>query len=51
VLMGVLGSAALLPALVVASALVVTALLAVAPRVAVDFSTRRLELSRAPPIA
>ena len=51
VLMGVLGSVALLPALVVAAALVMTALLAVAPRVAVDSSMRRLELSRAPPTA
>ena len=51
VLMGVLGSVAPLPALVVAAALVVTALLAVAPRVAVYSSTRRLELSRAPPTA
>ena len=51
VLMGVLGSVALLPTLVVVAALVVTALLAVAPRVAVDSSTRRLELSRAPPTA
>jgi hypothetical protein len=51
VLMGVLGSVALLPALVVVAALVVTALLAVAPRVAVYSSTRRLELARAPPTA
>ena len=51
VLMGVLGSVAPLPALVVAVALVVIALLVVAPRVAVESSTRRLEVSRAPPIA
>src|SRR5881409_3343495 len=43
VLMGVLGSVAPLPALVVAVALVVIALLVVAPRVAVESSTRRLE--------
>lgn len=51
VLMGVLGSVAALPALVVAVALVVTALLVAAPRLAVDSSTRRLEVSRAPPTA
>ena len=51
VLMGVLGSVAPLPALVVVAALVVTPLLAAAPPVAVDSSTRRLELSRAPPTA
>jgi hypothetical protein len=51
VLMGVLGSVAPLPALVVAVALVVTGRLVVTPRVAVDLSTRRLEVSRAPPTA
>ena len=51
VLMGVLGSVAPLPALVVAVALVVIALLVVAPRAAVESSTLRLEVSRAPPIA
>jgi len=49
VLMGALGSVAPLPALVVAVALVVVALLVSASSVAVDSSTRRLEVSRAPP--
>ena len=51
VLMGALGSVAPLPALVVAVALVVVALIVSAPPVAVDSSTRRLEVSRAPPTA
>ena len=51
VLMGVLGSVAPLPALVAAVALVVIDLLVAAPPVAVDCSTRRLEVSRAPPTA
>ena len=51
VLMGALGSVAPLPALVVAVALVVVALVVSAPPVAVDASTRRLEVSRAPPTA
>jgi hypothetical protein len=49
VLMGALGSVAPLPALVVAAALVVVALLICAPALAPDSSTRRLEVSRAPP--
>jgi len=51
VLMGALGSVAPLPALVVAVALVVVALVVSAAPVAVDSSTRRLEVSRAPPTA
>src|SRR5438445_9823723 len=51
VLMAALGSAAPLPALVLAVALVVVALFVSAPPVAVDASTRRLEVSRAPPTA
>ena len=51
VLMGVLGSVAPLPALVVAVALVVVALLICAPALAIDSSARRLEVSRAPPTA
>src|SRR5438094_5750638 len=51
VLMGVLGSVAPLPALVPAVALVVVALLVVVPPVAVESSTLRLEVSRAPPTA
>src|SRR5207245_2288103 len=46
-----LGSVAPLPALVVAVALVVVALVVSAAPVAVDSSTRRLEVSRAPPTA
>ena len=51
VLMGALGSVAPLPALVVAVALVVVALLSCAPALALDSSARRLEVSRAPPTA
>ena len=51
VLMGALGSVAPLPALVVAVALVVVALLICAPALAIDSSARRLEVSRAPPTA
>lgn len=51
VLMGALGSVAPLPALVVAVALVVVALLICAPALAIDSSARRLEVSRAPPSA
>ena len=51
VLMAALGSAAPLPVLAAAVALVVTALLAVAPPPAPDVTTRRLEVSRAPPTA
>src|SRR2546429_7984672 len=51
VLMGALGSVAPLPALVVAVAVVVVALVVCAAPVAVDSSTRRLEVSRAPPTA
>ena len=51
VLMGALGSVAPLPALVVAVALVVVALLICAPALAIDSSARRLEDSRAPPTA
>jgi hypothetical protein len=51
VLMGVFGSVAPLPVLVLPVALVAIAMLVVAPPVAVDSSTRRLEVSRAPPTA
>src|SRR5438874_12260968 len=51
VLMGALGSVAPLPALVVAVAVVVVALLICAPALAIDSSARRLEVSRAPPTA
>ena len=51
VLMGALGSVAPLPALVVAVAVVVVALLICAPALATDSSARRLEVSRAPPTA
>jgi hypothetical protein len=51
VLMGVLGSIAALPTLVVAVIVVVTARLVITPATAFDSSSRRLELSRAPPTA
>jgi len=51
VLMGVLGSVAPLPALLVAVALVVSVLFDAAPPLAPDVATRRLDLSRAPPTA
>ena len=51
VLMGALGSVAPLPALVVAVAVVVVALLICAPALALESSARRLEVSRAPPSA
>jgi len=51
VLMGALGSVAPLPTLVLAVALVVTALLVATPPLAPDAAARRLEVSRAPPTA
>jgi len=51
VLMGTLGSAAPLPALVVAVALVVTALIAAVPPLPPHIGASRLEVSRAPPTA
>jgi len=51
VLMAALGSVAPLPAVVTAVAVVVTMLLVAVPAIVVDSSTRRLEVSRAPPIA
>jgi len=51
VLMAALGSAAPLPALVLAVALVVVALFVTPAAVVAASSTRRLEVSRAPPTA
>jgi len=51
VLMAALGSVAPLPVVVTAVAVVVGTLLTAAPAVVVDSSTRRLEVSRAPPTA
>ena len=51
VLMGALGSVATLPALVVAVVVVLTTWLTAAPMPLVDSSSRRLEVSRAPPTA
>jgi hypothetical protein len=51
VLMGALGSVAPLPTPAAAVAIVFTDLLVAAPPAVVDSSTRRLEVSRAPPTA
>ena len=51
VLMGALGWVAALPTLVVAVIVVLTTRLVAVPALAIDSSSRRLEVSRAPPIA
>jgi len=51
VLMGALGWVAAVPTLVVAVMVILTTRLAAAPSLAIDSSSRRLEVSRGPPTA